>query len=461
VNYPITRHFIIIATLTCVAFGDPLPKDTGYRGIWYMNQPTEDAYAYKYSGGLATYPANHVPYAIYAPEVKKTFFVFGGAKPDDDQALVEMVSYFDHVTGEVPRPTILLDKKTGDAHDNPVISMDGAGHIWVFASAHGTSRPAYLFKSDAPYSVDGFTQVLETNFSYPQPWHIAGKGFLFLHTRYKQGRGLCWQTSPDGIAWSEPKQLAHIQEGHYQSSWPHKDKVGTAFNYHPTAFQGDTKRKGLNWRTNLYYIETSDMGESWRTVSGEQIATPITDVKNLALVHDFESEGWLVYICDVNYDASGHPAILFVVSRAWNPGPGEREWRLARWTGSEWRMNSVCAADHNYDMASLYIEPKVWRILATSEPGPQAYCTGGEIALWESNDAGATWIKSHDLTSGSTNNHTYVRRTLNAHDEFYAFWADGNALAPSPSRLYFTTRDAKKAYELPASIAGERVKLFP
>ena len=30
-------------------------KDTGYRGIWYMNQPSGDEYVYKYSGGLGTY----------------------------------------------------------------------------------------------------------------------------------------------------------------------------------------------------------------------------------------------------------------------------------------------------------------------------------------------------------------------------------------------------------------------
>ncbi len=27
-------------------------RDTGYRGIWYMNQPSGDEYVYKYSGGL-------------------------------------------------------------------------------------------------------------------------------------------------------------------------------------------------------------------------------------------------------------------------------------------------------------------------------------------------------------------------------------------------------------------------
>lgn len=36
-------------------------KDDGYRGICYFNQPSEDEYVFKYSGGLGTYPSNHIP----------------------------------------------------------------------------------------------------------------------------------------------------------------------------------------------------------------------------------------------------------------------------------------------------------------------------------------------------------------------------------------------------------------
>ncbi len=38
-------------------------RDDGYRGIWYSNQPSNDAYRYKYSGGFATYPQQHIPIA--------------------------------------------------------------------------------------------------------------------------------------------------------------------------------------------------------------------------------------------------------------------------------------------------------------------------------------------------------------------------------------------------------------
>src|SRR5262245_51969601 len=79
------------ALLVCVTFSHsspqtsntehstrPLPTDDGYHGIWYMNQPSKDEYKYKYSGGFATYPQQHMPIAIYSKKANKTFFCYGG-----------------------------------------------------------------------------------------------------------------------------------------------------------------------------------------------------------------------------------------------------------------------------------------------------------------------------------------------------------------------------------------------
>jgi hypothetical protein len=136
------------------------PKDDGYRGIWYYNQPSKDEFKYKYSGGFATYPQQHAPIAIYSKAAGKTYFCYGGTVKGK-QELLHMVSYYDHKTGMVPRPTILLNKKTEDAHDNPTISIDGAGHIWIFSSSHGTARPSFIHRSRKPYSVDEF-ELIET-----------------------------------------------------------------------------------------------------------------------------------------------------------------------------------------------------------------------------------------------------------------------------------------------------------
>ncbi len=303
-------------------------KDNGYRGIWYMNQPSGDEYVYKYSGGLGTYCAKHKPFAIYSREVDKTFFCYGGTTADNDRHLMHMVSFFDHQTGTVPRPTILLDKHTNDAHDNPVISIDDKGFIWIFSTSHGTSRPSYIHRSRKPYDIDAFDlipatrqdgadRIPITNFSYMQAWHVKERGFICFFTRYKYpaARTLCCMTSPDGVNWSRWQRIGAIEQGHYQISAASQDRAGSAFNYHPGA-------KGLNWRTDLYYVETRDFGKTWRTVDGQPLKLTLTRSKNPAMVRDYEAEGLKVYLKDIRTMHRAALSSSTSPARAINPARG-------------------------------------------------------------------------------------------------------------------------------------------
>jgi putative BNR repeat neuraminidase len=445
-------------------------KDTGYRGIWYMNQPSGDEYVYKYSGGLGTYCAKHKPFAVYCAKAHKTFFCYGGTNKDSNRKLVHMVSYFDHATGKVPRPTVLLDKKTSDAHDNPVIAVDAKGYIWIFSTSHGTSRPSYIHKSKLPYDINEFElipatkiqdgkEVPITNFSYMQSWYLPDKGFICFFTRYNYpaDRTSCFMTSSDGVKWSQWQRLAAIGKGHYQISACKGDKAGTAFNYHPDP-------KGLNWRTNLYYIETLDFGKTWHNAAGQKITVPLTQAKNAVLVNDYQTENLNVYLKDIRYDEQGRPVILFITSKGYQSGPKNdpRTWTTARWTGTKWEIRPAFTSDNNYDMGSLYLENNdTWRIIAPTQTGPQPYNPGGEIALWISKDRGQAWKMSKQVTRNSPRNHTYARQPVNAHPDFYALWADGHGRKPSPSNLYFSDqngnvfllpREMKALFETPIRI---------
>jgi len=414
-------------------------KADGYRGIWYYNQRIAGSeYVFKYSGGLGTYCAKHIPHAWYCAEADKTFFTYGGALKEDPTHLLHMVSCYDHKTGQVPRPTILLDKETSDAHDNPVIGMDDKGYIWIFSSSHGTSRPSYISRSREPYSVDSFELQWTGNYSYPQPWFMGDRGWLLMHTHYTQGRAMAMMKSPDGKDWSERRFLCRMDQGHYQISRPFRDvKVGSAFNYHP-------KEGGIHVRTNLYYMESHDLGETWKTASGQILEPILTDPGCAALVHDFQSEGLTVYMKDITFDEHGKPVILILTSKGHVPGPenGPHVWRTAQWTGKEWNLQGGdIVSDNNYDTGSLYVQGDLWRIVGPTRPGPQAFNPGGEICLWESANQGGSWEKIRQMTGNSEYNHTYVRRPVHAHDDFYAFWADGHGRKESESRLYFCNRN--------------------
>jgi hypothetical protein len=439
----------------------------GYRGIWYMNQPLKNEYVYKYSGGFATYPQQHVPIAIYAPAARKTFFVFGGSAGNvgvQTDELQHLVSYYDHATGTVPRPVRLLQKRTEDAHDNPTLSIDAAGHLFVFSSAHGTGRPSYIHRSKKPHDISEWELVEKTNFSYTQPWYLPqSKRFLFLHTLYKNGqRTLNWKSSPDGRTWNAPTLIAHIEMGDYQVSWRQgdTDRVATAFDLHPAQGRAGT---GLNYRTNIYYLETRDAGVTWKTVDGKTVTLPLTKADNPALVRDYRKDDLNVYLKDIAFTADGNPVILYLTSKGFNPGPesGPFQWHTVRWTGKTWDYRPFTTTDHNYDHGSMFIEADgTWRVIAPTAPGPQPWGTGGDMVMWISRDQGAKWESAKNLTHDSRYNHTYARKPVNAHPDFYALWADGSPLQATPSSLYFATKDGK-VFRLPERMTTATAKPEP
>jgi len=424
----------------------------GYKGIWYtIGQSSE--YGYKYSGGLGTYTADHIPMSIYSEEADKTFFVYGGTTAENEKHLLIMISYYDHKKGVVPKPVMVYDKKgVDDPHDNASIAIDDDGYIWVFISGRNVTRLGYIYKSTKPYRIDSFEKVYETVMTYPQPWWIKGKGFIHLFTKYTapntHGRELYWSVSKDGKQWSADKKLAGI-EGHYQLSNIHNNKIVTVFNYHP----GGSADK----RTNIYMVQTDDMGNSWKTVDGRILETPLTDPHSDALVYDYESKKKLVYLNDLNFDKEGNPVILAIISRHFQPGPkgSPREWVTLHWKNAKWNIHTVCESSHNYDMGSLYITGDEWLVVGPTETGPQPYGTGGEIALWKSKDEGKSWKKIKDITSRSPRNNSYVRRPLNAHSDFFAYWADGNADEFSRSVLYFTNKKGNKVWQLPYDMKND------
>lgn len=430
-KWPVNK--IAVFLLLCFNAQAQAPRAGGYKGIWYtLGQFSQ--YGDKYSGGLGTYTSSHVPVAIYSKEAGKTFFVYGGTRSASEKHLLIMLSYYDHKTKMVPQPVIVYDKQgVDDPHDNASLCIDQQGYIWVFVSGRNTSRPGIIFKSLKPYEIDGFEKIYEGEITYPQPWLKKDSGFIFLFTKYTKGRELYWTKSEDGKKWMPGQKLAGMG-GHYQVSNTWKNKVVTVFNYHPGG--------NVDKRTNCYLLQSTDAGNTWTTVTGKPVSTPLADKTNEALVKDFEAGNKLVYLNDLNFDKNGNPVILAVVSKNFQPGPagGPREWVLMHWNNGRWNFKTVCTSTHNYDMGSLYIEKDSWQIIGPAEKGPQEYGTGGEMVLWTSNDAGNTWKKTKMLTTSSQRNHSYARRPLNAHPDFYAFWADGDADKFSESHLYFCNK---------------------
>lgn len=413
-------------------------KIDGYRGIWFeLNQKYE--HGDKYSGGLGTYTAKHIPLAIYAAAVDKTFFVYGGTIDRDQKHLLCMIGAYDHTSHMVSKPTVVYDKMgVDDPHDDPAIMIDDDGYIWVFVSGRGNKRKGIKLRSEKPYGIDKFTEVSMEVFAYPQIWNTE-KGFFHFFTKYTGVRELYFETSADGYQWTEDVKLAGIKEspdkksGHYQVS-NHFDEgaiIGTFFNRHRDGHP-DT-------RTDLYYLQTRDAGKTWEDIHQRRASLPLTTVDIPQRIIDYQSLGKNVYLKDMGFDHHGHPVCLYITSGGHEPGPENApyQWRITRWDGRQWKSHDICESDHNYDMGSLFLSDSTWMVVGPTETGPQQWGTGGEIAIWTTKNKGRKWVKQRDVTRKSELNHSYVRRPLNAREPFCFFWASGHAHEFSISELYF------------------------
>ncbi|MFV0269526.1 MAG: BNR-4 repeat-containing protein, partial [Draconibacterium sp.] len=271
-------------------------------------------------------------------------------------------------------------------------------------------------------------------------------------------RQLYYETSTDGSHWTDDRLLAAIpvkegeKSGHYQTSAVFQNqKLGTFFNRHP---QGNVDK-----RTDLYYVQTEDFGKTWTSVNGETLELPLLKIKNPAQVIDYAVQEKNVYMKDMGFDKSGNPVCLYIRSNAHEPGPvsAPYEWCITRWDGKDWQTSVVTESDHNYDMGSLYIDKKEWKIVGPTEPGPQKWGVGGELAVWSSTDKGATWQKVKILTHDSSLSHSYVRRPVNFKAPFCFFWADGNSHEFSKSGLYFGDFEGN-IWKLPYEMKDDFVK---
>lgn len=470
----ITARFFVMRTLICALLycagvmvlnaqpatrqkDSPVRKVDGYKGIWFaLGQRSE--YGDKYSGGLGTYTAKHIPLSVYAPKVNKTFFVYGGTTGPDQRYLLCMIGSYDHKSHRVSKPVVVYDKNgVDDPHDNPSLAMDDQGYLWVFVSGRGQVRPGYKYRSKLPYSIDGFDQITAEEMTYPQPKYVPGKGFLHLFTKYTGVRELYFETSKDGVAWTDDVKLAGMKRpedkhsGHYQISGQQGEKIVFFFNWHPNG--------NVDQRTNIYYMQTTDFGKTWTNVEGVPVPIPVTDPQSPIMLREFYSKNKNVYIKDVNFDEKGHPIALYVSGTGHQPGPqnGLKDWSILFYNGKTWEDHKITTSDHNYDTGSLFVKGKEWTVVAPTANSPQKWGAGGEVEMWKSTDKGKSWKKAKQLTSNSTRNHNYIRKVVSGQDPFYYFWADGNPDTLSESLLYFGNSKGD-VWQLPYEMNGDEAE---
>ena len=231
-------------------------------------------------------------------EQQRTFFVLGGTvagselrdmsmKKGEHQAkrtrfgrdqLQYMIGCYDHQRQQVSRPVVVYDKWCGDAHDNPVMTIDPEGHLWVLGPSHGEyTTESFMSRSQSAYDFHHFDHHHVPLFAYPQTLVDLARICPLSHSLQQAS---AWPMVYPGARPLTPQReihLAHIERGSYQVSASHQQRLGTVFNMHPN-------KGGLEARRNLYYLQTDDGGQTWTNAQGEAVLLPLTKEDNPALV---------------------------------------------------------------------------------------------------------------------------------------------------------------------------------
>jgi hypothetical protein len=246
-----------LAAHLSIALRDREPKLDGYRSIWYYNQPQGDEYVYKYSGGLGTYTCKHRPLAVYRPEVNKTFFCYGGT----DETTARCCTW--SRTSTTP-PAPCRGRRCWSTNAPPTRTTT--------RSSRSTPRDT---SSSSPARTEpaAFVHLPQQTALRHRRIRADRHDQLLLHAAVPHsGQGVPF---PADHLPGRPGQLFPNQPGRLRV-----DRAAAALAVRPrtlsdqrTVRDGEAGQRvqlssagtGLNWRTNLYYMETSDFGETWPT----------------------------------------------------------------------------------------------------------------------------------------------------------------------------------------------------
>lgn len=287
-----------------------------YNSIWYelpqyFRDPQTAESVPKYSGAMGTATDSHMPTAIYSQSSNKTFFTYSGYAPGSDQMAIYVGCYNHQVKALCSLPTLITTKPAVDQHDNASILIDESNYIWVFVSGRASARNSIVYKSNNSGDISGFQQVnngaFPDNFTYPQPWQTLTNGKVLLHTQYAPMVGLEPQARELFIT-SAGQTNKMVEGGHYSMSYTLGDRIVLVYN----SLVGNDPDQ----RINLYYIESTDGGRTWKNKNGAPLSLPLSQFDQAAIVLNGSD---FIYLKDLKIRADGNVAIAYVSSNFVDP----------------------------------------------------------------------------------------------------------------------------------------------
>jgi len=244
----------------------------------------------KYSGGLSTYTAKHIPVAVKGGSVD--YYTFS------DNSGGSLDIYIADTDGN--KTLIRTIDGVIDPHDNAVVNY-WDGYIWVIAAARGNSRIGHSYRSKNKNDISDFVKIDSGFWAYPHLWKKA-----LLYTVYDS------DNTRELYSKNNDCDNKLVEGGHYNISYDDGKYIHMVYNWH--------QDKNLDKRTNLYYMRSID-GCVWTDKDDNILNLPLSEFDNQTLIH--ETVDQYTYLKDISV-VNGKVSILVVVSNSFYPDEGQR-----------------------------------------------------------------------------------------------------------------------------------------
>lgn len=401
---------------------------TPVKGIWYALAQKFNGIP-KYSGGFATYTANHTPMAI--DRNGDVYYTFAQDGPAGTMQVG--VAVLRGSTAQTSVQILRTEMASRDPHQNVTLSIDDAGYVYVYQSARNNdpapSMQGLIWKSVTPYTLPTASHLLGAghNRAYLQPWHIAGQQ-VQVFTQYagelngpKVRHPSVYNPSCHSAAGARLFDAGGYAISLYKNNRLHVvhnfHRAGEVTFDHPTIPGSQYTEYGASHpdlRSNLYYMYSDDGGCQWKNIQGQVVSLPVNpQAAPTQIYNSFASGKPFIYLQDLDVQADGSVVVLAVDSSHYSPVQGSREHVVYKITpAGAYSRQVLRPTNHNYNVGFLFQRlGETFAVLPDRSSGFEQY-SGGNLVVMR--DIGTNWAIYLGCNSTSLHGHyNYARRILN------------------------------------------------
>lgn len=340
------------------------------------------------------------------------------------------VVFYDH-DGDYFSEIMELGQGVGaDYHCAPTLNIDNNGYIHLFwgGDEKGAEEMFYQ-KSTNPediYNWDNSTRVaVSDTTAYSKPL-IQANGTIYLFYRHEQ--------AADHYQW---KYIYSLNGGTTWQATTLLINFGLNTRPYMTGFVDSSDRIHVAWSfnydlnsswANMFY-GYSDNGLEWHKVDGTQVVLPFAEANSGKVRQTTD-----IMVHSVKAFTTNRPGIVYEESQ---------NTRISTWSGAAWVHTTIAptnAVINVWHGSNLHMTTASDFIVYLAQVVAGIF----EIQLWESADTGATWAKTADCTTGSSEHHAYPYIPLNYQNDFACWFLEGGTAAIDT----FTTGQTPQSYSV-------------